>query len=116
LAEAILRIAPRLGSEDLASQEQVWGTYHFTARGVTTWHGFASRIVLAQAPITGRNPRVTAITTADYPQPARRPLNSELDCSLFARVFGFSGRHWTEGVDMTTKALVASSQRIAHVS
>jgi dTDP-4-dehydrorhamnose reductase len=28
LAEAILRIAPRL-----ASQEQVWGTYHFTAGG-----------------------------------------------------------------------------------
>ena len=116
LAEAILRIAPRLASQKLASQKQVWGTYHFTAGGVTTWHGFATRIVSAQAPITGRNPRVTAITTADYPLPARRPPNSELDCSSFARVFGFSGQHWTEGVDMTTKALVASSQRPAHVS
>ena len=70
-----LRIAPRLGSREVASQEQVWGTYHFTAEGVTTWHGFASRIVAVQAPITGRNPRVTPITTADYPLAARRPAN-----------------------------------------
>jgi dTDP-4-dehydrorhamnose reductase len=75
LAEAILRIAPRLASQDIASQDQVWGTYHFTAEGVTTWHGFASRIVAVQAPITGRNPRVTPITTANYPLAARRPAN-----------------------------------------
>jgi hypothetical protein len=35
---------------------------------------------------------------------------------MFARVFGFSGQQWTEGVDMTTKALVTSLQRTAHVS
>jgi dTDP-4-dehydrorhamnose reductase len=117
LAEAILRISPRLANQGLAGQEQVWGTYHFTAEGVTTWHGFASRIVAVKAPIIGRNPRVTPITTADYPQAARRPANSQLDCRLFTKVFGFSGRHWTEGVDMTTKALVVtSSQRTAHVS
>ena len=117
LAEAILRIAPRLASQELAGNDQAWGTYHFTAGGVTTWHGFAARIVSAQAVITGRNPRVTAITTADYPLPARRPPNSELDCRMFASVFGFSGRHWTEGVDITTNALVASSQRTTtHVS
>lgn len=33
LAEPILRIAPRLTSQELARDEQVWGTYHFTARG-----------------------------------------------------------------------------------
>jgi hypothetical protein len=37
LAAAILRIAPRI-----AMGEDVWGTYHFTGSGVTTWHGFAS--------------------------------------------------------------------------
>jgi dTDP-4-dehydrorhamnose reductase len=54
IADAILRIAPRLVRGD-----SVWGTYHFTAEGVTTRHGFASRAVEAQAPLTGRNPRVT---------------------------------------------------------
>jgi dTDP-4-dehydrorhamnose reductase len=82
-------------SQKLAGQEQVWGAYHFTAEGVTTWHGFASRIVAVQAPIIGRNPRVTPITTADYPLAAQRPANCELDCRLSAKVFGFSGEHWT---------------------
>jgi dTDP-4-dehydrorhamnose reductase len=116
LAEAIVRLASHLANHEREGQEHVWGTYHFTAGGVTTWHGFASRIVAAQAPFSGREPRVTAITTADYPVAARRPANSQLDCHLFTKVFGFSGRHWTEGVDMTTKALIASVDQAAHVS
>jgi dTDP-4-dehydrorhamnose reductase len=111
LADAILRIAPRLIARD-----EVWGTYHFAGSGVTTWHGFAGRIVAAQAPITGRKPRVTAITSAEFPTPARRPANSELDCSLFARTFGFGGRPWTEETDAITAVLVAEIGKTPHVA
>ena len=111
IADAILLIAPRLMRDD-----HVWGTYHFTADGITTWHGFASRAVALQALLTGHNPRVTPIATADYPGAARRPANSRLDCRLFANVFGISGRPWTEGVDATTRALIAASARRAHVA
>lgn len=104
LANAILRIAPRLSQD-----EDLWGTYHFTADGVTTWHGFACRVVAVQAPLTGRNPSVIPIRSQDYPTAARRPANSQLDCRLFARVFGFFGRHWAEAVDTTTVALITSS-------
>lgn len=100
LADAILKIAPQL-----LGGAKIWGTYHFAGSGVTTWHGFASRIVTAQAPLTGRAPRVTAITTAEFPTPARRPANSELDCSLFERVFGFRGRPWTSEADAITRAI-----------
>ncbi len=103
LAEAVLSIAPRL-----IAGEDVWGTYHFAGSGVTTWHGFASRIVAAQAPFTGRTPRVTPITTAEYPLPAPRPANSELDCSLFARTFGIRARPWTEETDRITRVLVSA--------
>jgi dTDP-4-dehydrorhamnose reductase len=112
VAEAILLVAPVL-----LRDEAISGTYHFTAGGVTTWYGFASRVVAIQAPITGRNPRVVPIQTADYPTAAKRPANSHLDCRLFAQVFGFSPRHWTEGVDATTRTLAASSQQLAsHVA
>jgi dTDP-4-dehydrorhamnose reductase len=103
IANAILALAPRL-----TAGEDVWGTYHFTASGTTTWHGFASRIVAAQAPLTGRNPRVTAITTAEFPTAARRPANSQLDCARFERTFGFRGRPWTEESDAITSALIAA--------
>jgi dTDP-4-dehydrorhamnose reductase len=103
LSAALLTIAPRL-----IAGEDVWGTYHFTSTGATTFHGFASRIVAVQAPLTGRTPRVTAITTAEFPTPARRPANSMLDCGKFERVFGFRGRPWTEETDAITSALVTS--------
>jgi dTDP-4-dehydrorhamnose reductase len=103
LAAAILTIAPRL-----TAGEDVWGTYHFAGTGATTWHGFASRIVAAQAPLTGRAPRVTPITTADYPTPARRPANSELDSEKFARAFGFRAQRWEEQTDRITRALIAA--------
>lgn len=102
LAEAIFAIAPRL-----VAGEDVWGTYHFAGTGATTWHGFASRIVAAQAPFTGRLPKVTPITTAEYPLPAPRPANSEFDCTHFARTFGIRARPWTEETDRIVRALVA---------
>lgn len=104
IAAAILQIAP--GLSDGAG---VWGTYHFAGKGETTWHGFASRIVSAQAAVTGRKPKVTAITTADYPTPARRPANSAFDCSLFENVFGFGARPWTAAADDTTRILISQS-------
>lgn len=105
LAEAILHIAPRVIAEP-----RLAGTYHFTADGATTWHGFAGCIVAAAAPITGRHPRVTPIATADYPTPAERPANSRLDCSRFVQTFGLAPRPWREAVQATTRALVAAPQ------
>ena len=42
----------------------------------------------------GPPPRVEAITTADYPTPARRPGNSVLDCSRIGAAFGIELRPW----------------------
>jgi dTDP-4-dehydrorhamnose reductase len=91
----------------------VWGTYHFAGTGTTTWHGFAARIVAAQTPLTGRRPQVTAITTADYPTPARRPANSTFDCARFAEVFSLRARPWGDEVDEITVAVVEDQQRSA---
>ena len=84
---------------------------------MTTWHGFATRIVAAQAPLTGRKPRVTAITTAEYPTPARRPANSELDSGLFAKTFGFRARPWEQEADATVRAAVMAERgKAPHVA
>ncbi len=93
-----------------------------TAGGVTTWHGCASRVVAAVAPLTGRLPRVVGIATADYPTAARRPANSRLDCRRFAQTFGFAAPQWTDEVDALARALAgavqagASETRTDHVA
>lgn len=57
----------------------VRGTHHYTASGETTWHGFAEAIFERAAPYWGKRPTVQAITTADFPTPAKRPAYSVLD-------------------------------------
>ena len=112
LAEAILGVSSALWHD-----RNLAGTYHVTAAGHTTWHGFASRIVAIAAPITGRNPPVLAVETADYPTAAKRPANSRLDSRLFVETFGILPRHWTMGVDATTRIVAASAQKTeSHVA
>jgi dTDP-4-dehydrorhamnose reductase len=66
----------------LAAGAAPWGTYHFAGIGATTWHGFAAAIVDPQ-PGTDRRPAVP-ITTAEYPQVARRPATSALESEVVA--------------------------------
>jgi len=108
LAEAVLN-----ATSAFLHDRTLAGTYHFTAAGDTTWHGFASRVVEVAARITGRNPQLIPIATADYPTAAKRPANSLLDCRLFIEKFGFRPRHWTVGVDATTRIVAASAQNAA---
>ncbi|MDQ0511906.1 dTDP-4-dehydrorhamnose reductase [Ancylobacter amanitiformis] len=83
------------------------GTYHFAGSGMTTWHGFATAIVARAAQHTGRRPEVAAITTAEYPTPARRPVNSELSSDLFAARFGVRAAPWQQRVVEVVDELMA---------
>jgi len=77
------------------------GTWHLTAKGETSWHGFAEAI-FAEAVSAGKlacAPKVDAITTADYPTPARRPAYSHLDVSKLERDFGLMLPSWQEGLE-----------------
>ncbi len=91
LADAILKIAPRLVANP---EPSLWGTYHLTGASETTWHGFAAEI-FNQASVRGASvPRLKAITTAEYPTPARRPAYSVLDNTKFVSTFGFGLPDW----------------------
>lgn len=93
LAEALLLVTRKLADKPNTS-----GTFHFAGTGATSWHGFAEEIVRRQALFTGRTPKVTAISTAEYPSAAKRPANCELDCSKFFATFGYRARPWQERV------------------
>ena len=72
------------------------GLYHVSCGGQTTWCGFARRII----ELNGQHGRVrvTPITTAEYPTPARRPAYSVLSNAKLAQVFGIQLPDWQAGL------------------
>lgn len=55
--------------------ERHGGIYHLSSRGQTTWCGFTQAIMAG----AGLSCRVTPISSAEYPVPARRPANSVMN-------------------------------------
>jgi dTDP-4-dehydrorhamnose reductase len=86
------------------------GTWHLTATGATSWHGFAEAIMQGAHArgLIARIPRVLPIATADYPTPAARPAYSVLDCSALQRDFGIALPDWQEGLSRTLDELAGS--------
>jgi dTDP-4-dehydrorhamnose reductase len=77
------------------------GLYHATASGETTWHGFATAIFEERARRSNgafTPPQVNAITTAEYPTPAKRPAYSVLSNAKLERTFGVRLGSWREGL------------------
>ncbi|HZI82324.1 MAG TPA: sugar nucleotide-binding protein, partial [Casimicrobiaceae bacterium] len=65
------------------------GLYHLSGSGAASWFDFARAII---GPV--EHPRLSPITTEQYPTPARRPAYAVLDASKFARTFGFGLPEW----------------------
>ena len=79
-------------------QTAAWGVYHFSARGETSWFGFAEAIA-AQLLAQGRAvAALKPIATTEYPTPAKRPLNSRLDCTRLERDWGVRLPDWHAGL------------------
>jgi dTDP-4-dehydrorhamnose reductase len=66
------------------------GIYHFAGVPDTSWADFARAIMKE----SGLSCEIRDIPTIDYPTPARRPLNSRLDCMTFQRDFGIKRPDW----------------------
>ncbi len=77
------------------------GLYHLTAGGQTSWFGFASAIV-AHAP---KQPRMTPITTAEYPLPAKRPAYSVMSSARLERAFGIALPDWRAALALCMQEL-----------
>jgi dTDP-4-dehydrorhamnose reductase len=100
LADVTAQIVGRAKRE--GSSTLPYGLYHLTASGVTSWHGFA-RFVLEEAQKQGIALKihpgdVQAITTEEYPLPAKRPANSQLHTELFRSTFDLTLPPWQEGI------------------
>lgn len=101
LAAALQTVALRMIGDPAAPT----GTYHFVNAGEASWAEFATAIFAASARHGGRQPKVTTITTADFPTPARRPANSRLSTAKITRDYGVVPRPWQAALDETVACL-----------
>jgi dTDP-4-dehydrorhamnose reductase len=78
------------------------GAYHLVAAGSTNWHAYAQLVIETARslghPIRVQPDAVRGIPSAQYPTPAKRPLNSRLNCDKFEANFGLALPPWDNGV------------------
>ena len=108
LAEAILAIAQHVVDRDEGLD--LWGVYHISAEGETTWCGLAKEVFRHATDCGGPTASVRPIPTSEYPTPARRPASGRLDAGKLARTFGLRLPHWTTGVARCVRRLCITSQ------
>jgi dTDP-4-dehydrorhamnose reductase len=90
LAAAIRTIVLRLVADEAAPT----GTFHCVGGGEASWAEFAAAIMEAG----GLEARVTPITTAEYPTPAKRPANSRLSTEKLQHLYGITPQPWRESL------------------
>lgn len=83
------------------------GVWHVVNAGDTSWHGLAEHAFARAAALGQPVPKLSAITTADYPTRAPRPANSRLATDRLYRDFGIALRPWQQAVDAAVDAIVA---------
>ena len=96
IAVACVEIAEQLIQEPSKS-----GIYHFSGAPNVSWAEFAKEIFVE----AGRLVNITPISTAEYPTPAKRPLNSRMDCRSTERAFGVTRPDWQNGLKEILKDL-----------
>lgn len=96
IADALMRMATAFYQKGGVS-----GVYHFTGAPNVSWADFAKETFHQ----SGLTVDVMGIATSNYPTPAKRPLNSRLDCSTLKTMFDISQPDWQKGLSVVLREL-----------
>jgi dTDP-4-dehydrorhamnose reductase len=108
-ASILLAIAQQLHDKPYA--ENLRGLFHLTGQGTANWADVAEAI-FEEAALQGRHPVVVKrITTADYPAPARRPANSQLNNRKLIDHYGVQMPAWQTSLKHCVKRLLAGTEQ-----
>lgn len=97
LAETILQII-----QQLEQGNQHYGIFHYSNAGVTNWCDFAKAI----RDNAGLTCNIQAITTAEYPTPAKRPAYSVMDMRVIIEQYSITPRDWKESLAQCMRSLM----------
>lgn len=104
--------ATALAVSNYLSGRLTTGLYHLTAAGATSWYEYA-QLIVERALANGcqlqlDSSRIRPIKTQNYPLPALRPLNSQLDTSRLSTALAQAFPDWREHVVRTVNQLTTT--------
>ncbi len=105
-AQDIAKVLLSFANEYKAGKN-IFTTYHFTGTPYASWYDFAEFIFeqAEQERLIARQPKVNAIKTNEYPLPAKRPMDSRLDCSKIFNTLNNIDNDWRSEVIRIIKKL-----------
>lgn len=118
-ARALAQTSAELLGKVRRTKEET-GIYHLSASGYTSRYDFAKKIVEIARELSGKKEgwaTVRPIKNAEYPLPAKRPLNAATSKEKIKRVFGIEMPVWTEQLYsyLHESAAVQSNSRRAEI-
>ena len=87
LAEAIMKI--------IETDRKTFGIFHFSNYPETSWFHFAEKI----AELSSSKIRLNAITTAQFPTPAKRPKRSTMSLDKIEKTYNIEPKHWENSLE-----------------
>lgn len=91
IANSLIEIAKALNEGNT-----YYGIYHFSGLPHVSWYQFSCQIFkqAKEQKLLSKDMQVNAITSDQYPTPAKRPANSRLDCQKIERNFDVNPSDW----------------------
>jgi dTDP-4-dehydrorhamnose reductase len=91
IADGVIAIVRNLVNDP---DPKMRGIFHMAGRGRASWADFAEHIFATSAALGGPSAMVARVSTSDYLTAAKRPSNSQLDCSKLEEVHFLSLPSW----------------------
>jgi dTDP-4-dehydrorhamnose reductase len=104
IADGVIEVARNLVAR--RDRQDLRGVFHMTGAGSATWAQFAQAVFALSDTAGGPFADVTAIPTSEYPTPAKRPANSQLDCGRLQRLHGVRLPVWRSSLEGCIARLV----------
>lgn len=96
IADALIKI-----SYIVLNNNELFGIYHYTGFPYVSWYDFAEEI-FRQAKLQNilhHIPLLKAISSSEYPTPAKRPINSRLNLNKIQQIFNIQPSDWRQKIN-----------------
>ena len=104
LATAVIKI---ISDSEENENNYIPGLYHYSNEGSCSWHEFAEEIKRIQM----SDLKINAVSTAEYPLPAKRPAYSVLCSDKIKKIYNIDIPYWKKSLEKCIQNINRANER-----